>query len=155
MNETRLQTLMAKFDRLKMKETDTIDDFAGKLFEVSSKSAEPGEEIVEPKLVKKFLKSLPRKKYIHIAAALEQVLDLKTTSFEDIIGRLKAYKERVSEEDESKEDQSKLMFANNESQASRSYNYYNRNYRGKGRGGRSPYRGRGRGRYNEVRDASR
>lgn len=35
--EARLQTLMAEFDRLKMKETETIDDFAGKLSEISSK----------------------------------------------------------------------------------------------------------------------
>lgn len=30
-NEARLQTLMAEFDRLKMKEGDTIDAFVGKL----------------------------------------------------------------------------------------------------------------------------
>lgn len=131
----------------------------------SSKSAALGEEIEESKIVKKFLKSLPRKKYIQIVASLEQVLDLKTTSFEDIIGRLKAYEECVSdEEEESQDDQGKLMFTNNESQASQSNNNYNNNYndnyRGRGRGGRFPYRGRGRGRYNEyryneVRDASR
>ena len=33
--ETRLQTLMAEFDRLKMKDDDTIDLFAGKLAEIS------------------------------------------------------------------------------------------------------------------------
>ena len=81
--EARLQTLMAKFDRLKMKDTETIDEFVGKLSEISSKSASLGEEIEEPKIVKKFLKCLPRKKYIHVVAALEQVLDLKTTTFED------------------------------------------------------------------------
>ncbi|XP_013617162.1 PREDICTED: uncharacterized protein LOC106323614 [Brassica oleracea var. oleracea] len=81
--EARLQTLMAKFDRLKMKDTETIDEFVGKLSEISSKSASLGEEIEEPKIVQKFLKCLPRKKYIHVVAALEQVLDLKTTTFED------------------------------------------------------------------------
>ncbi|XP_018473974.2 uncharacterized protein LOC108845224 [Raphanus sativus] len=86
--ESRLQTLMAEFDRIKMKETDTIDVFVGKLSEITSKSAALGETIDEPKLVKKFLKSLPRKRYIHIIAALEQVIDLNTTSFEDIVGRL-------------------------------------------------------------------
>lgn len=59
--EARLQTLMAEFDRLKMKEECTIDTFVGKLSEISSKSASLGEIIEEPKLVKKFLKSLPRK----------------------------------------------------------------------------------------------
>lgn len=59
--EARLQTLMAEFDKLKMKEGDTIDVFVGKLSEISSKSASLGEIIEESKHVKKFLKSLPRK----------------------------------------------------------------------------------------------
>lgn len=148
--EARLQTLSAEFDRLKMKEADTIDDFVGKLSEISSKSAALGESIEETKMVKKFLKSLPRKKYIHIVASLEQVLDLKTTTFEDIVGRLKAFEERVAEEEEEDQDnQTKLMYASNDSQPqnrdsnSREYN----NYRGRGRGGRYYNRGRGRGRY--------
>ena len=134
--EARLQTLMADFDRLKMKDTETIDEFVGKMSEISSKSAVLGEEIVEPKLVKKFLKCLPRKKYIHIVAALEQVLDLKTTSFEDIVGHLKAYEERVAEEEEVQDDQGKLMYANQETQSNRGFG---NDYRGRGRGGRNYY----------------
>ena len=148
--EARLQTLMAEFDGLKMKDSDTINDFVGKLSEISSKSAALGEVVEETKLLKKFLSSLPRRKYIHIVASLEQVLDLKTTSFEDIIGRLKTYEERVAEEED--ETQDKLMYAaNTESQpASNSSNRdYNNNYRGRGRGGRFYNRGRGIGRYND------
>ncbi|KAL1198772.1 hypothetical protein V5N11_036067 [Cardamine amara subsp. amara] len=115
--EARLQTLMSEFDLLKMKDTEKIDDFAGKLSEISFKSAALGVNIEESKLVKKFLKSLPRKKYIHIVASLEIVLDLNTTGFEDIIGRLKAYEERIfEEEEETQEDQSKLMYANMDTQ---------------------------------------
>ena len=51
--EARLQTLMAEFDRLKMKDTEKIDEFAGKLSEILSKSFALGEEIKESKLVKK------------------------------------------------------------------------------------------------------
>ncbi|XP_048605480.1 uncharacterized protein LOC125582998 [Brassica napus] len=136
--EARLQTLMADFDRLKMKDKDTIDSFAGKLSEISSKSAFLGEIIEEPKLVKKFLKSLPRKKFIHIVASLEQVLDLNTTSFEEIIRRLKAYEERVTEEEEAIDGSEKLMYANSDS----STESYGTNSRGRGRGGRSKWRGR-------------
>lgn len=144
--DARLQTLTADFDRLTMKETETIDEFAGRLSEISSKSAALGEEIEEPKLVKKFLKSLPQKKYIKIVAALEQVLDLKTTGFEDIVGRLKAYEERVADEEEPQEDQSKLLYTNSES--TQNLRDGNNEYRGKGRGRGSYYRGRGRGRNN-------
>lgn len=137
---------MAEFDIIKMKEGDTIDAFVGKISEISSKYASLGETVEEPKLVKKFLKSLPIKKYIHIVASLEKVLDLNTTSFEDIVRRLKAYEERITEEEEEEEDthddSGKLMYANAD-QDSYGNNY---NYRGRGRG-RSNWYGRGRGRY--------
>ena len=68
----------------------------------------------ESKLVKKFLSCLPRKKYIHIVASLEKLLDLNKTSFEDIIGRLKAYEERILDEKKTNEDQSKLMYSSSE-----------------------------------------
>ena len=130
--EARLQTLMAEFDRIKMKEDDTIDMFVGKLAEITSKSASLGEIIEEPKLVKKFLKSLPRRRYIHIVASLEQVLDLNSTSFEDIVGRLKAYEERIGEDEEEGEhdDKSKLLYSNTEHQEQ----FGGRG--GRGRGGR-------------------
>ncbi|XP_024013779.1 uncharacterized protein LOC112087880 [Eutrema salsugineum] len=151
--QARLQTLMAEFDKLTMKDTETIDDFSGKLSEICSKAAALGTIIEEPKLVRKFLKSLPRKKFIHIVASLEQVLDLNTTSFEDITGRLKAYEERIQGEDEeSQEDQGKLMYTNTVSQPNRNYSNESR---GRGRGGRFYNRGRGRGRNNEARDLSK
>ena len=115
--EAILQTLMVEFDRLTMKDEDTIDVFVGKLSEISSKSASLGEIIEESKIKKKFLKSLPRRKYIHIVASVEQVLDLNTTSFEDIVGRSKAYEKRIGEdEEELQDDKSKLLYSNTESQ---------------------------------------
>lgn len=107
---------MNEFERLKMKDAEKIDDFSGKLAEIASKSAALGVSIEESKLVKKFLTSLPRRKYIHIVASLEQVLDLNKTRFEDITGRLKAYEEWVFEEEEPQEDPTKMMYTNTEAQ---------------------------------------
>lgn len=99
-----------------------------------------------------------------MVASLEQLLDLNTTSFEDVIGRLKAYEERIRDDEEEQEDQTKLMYSNMEPQGTQvnsvqptSYNRdYNRDYRNRGRGGRGYYRGdRGRGRYYAPRDVSR
>lgn len=153
--ETRLQTWMSEFDRLKMEDNETIDDFGGNLSEISSNSAALGVSIEELKLVMKFLKSLPQRKYIHIVASLEQVLDLNTTSFEDIIGRIKAYEERIGEEEEDpQEDQIILMYANMDSQPLPQSNPgYNINFRNIARGGHCFYRGRGRGRFGGDRDA--
>ncbi|CAA7041402.1 unnamed protein product [Microthlaspi erraticum] len=149
--EARLQTLMSEFDRIKMQDTKSVDDFAGRLSDISSKMAALGEEIEETKLVKKLLKCMPRKKFVHIVASLEQILDLKTTSFEDITGRLKAFEERVAE-DKTEENQNKLMYANMESQSGEAYRDSSGGNRGRGRGGRSGGRGRGRG--NGTKDLS-
>ncbi|XP_076922610.1 uncharacterized protein LOC143584436 [Bidens hawaiensis] len=66
--EARLQTLSMEFDNMKMNESDSIDNFAGKLSSFASKSAALGKVIDEARLVKKFLKSLPRSKYIQMVA---------------------------------------------------------------------------------------
>ncbi|KAL0699916.1 hypothetical protein Bca4012_056038 [Brassica carinata] len=140
--EARLQTLTVGFNRLRMKETDSIDSFVGRISELSKKSAALGEIIEEPKIVKKFLHSFPRKKYIHITPALEQVLDLNKTSFEDIVGRLKAYEERIADEEEEELEQAAQPQPYQER-----YDSSRGRGRGRGRGGRYGYQGRGRGHY--------
>ncbi|MBW1279456.1 hypothetical protein, partial [Escherichia coli] len=80
-----------------------------------------------------------------IIASLEQVLDLNRTSFEDIIGRLKAYEERILDDENSVETQGKLFFSNTTTQENHS-SYDNSRGRGRGRG--RGLRGRGRGRFN-------
>ncbi|GJU00576.1 uncharacterized mitochondrial protein-like protein [Tanacetum coccineum] len=70
----------------------------------------------------------------------EQVLDFKTTGFEDVVGRLKVYEERVKQEDKANDSQEKLLYVRT--------NYSNRNSdssRGRGCGSYSRGRGRGRG----------
>ncbi|XP_076893582.1 uncharacterized protein LOC143545615 [Bidens hawaiensis] len=57
--EARFQTLMNEFDGMRMKETETIDEFVAKLSCTASKAASLGEMIEETKMVKKFLSSLP------------------------------------------------------------------------------------------------
>ena len=113
--EARLQTLMADFDRLKMSESESLETFIVKLSGIASKAATLGDSIDEPKMVKKFLKSLLTTKFIHIVASLEQVLDLKTVDFKDVVGRLKVYEEMIREEDNGENDQSKVLFVKNSS----------------------------------------
>ena len=84
--EAQLQTLMNEFERLRMKNTDSIDIFTGKISKLASKSAALGQKIEKPKLVKKFLNNLPRSKYIQIIASLEQVLDLNKKVSKTLLG---------------------------------------------------------------------
>jgi len=97
--EARLSIVMSYFEKITMMDTETVDNFASRLSQMSSKSSTLGQAIEETRLVKKFLNSLPRDKYIQIVAALEQVLDLKVTGFEDIVGQIKAYEERINNSD--------------------------------------------------------
>nr|GEX06823.1 hypothetical protein [Tanacetum cinerariifolium] len=104
---------------------------------ITSMSATFGQVMSEHKLVKKFLTSLPRR-FVHIVAGLEQVLDLKTTRFEDVVRRLKAYEKRVKQKDKANNSYEKLLYAR--------MDYSNKNCnssRGRGRGSYS--RGCGRG----------
>ena len=117
--EAHLQTLMNEFERLRMKDTDSIDIFSGKISELASKSVALGQAMEEPKLEKKFLNSLPRSKYIQIIVSLEQVLDLNKTSFEDIVERLKAYEERIQVEDTQEAQENLLYTDSNQSYNSR------------------------------------
>ncbi|XP_076894020.1 uncharacterized protein LOC143546190 [Bidens hawaiensis] len=126
--EARLQTLMSDLENLRMKETSTIDEFALEISEFASKVAALDSAIEETKLVKKFLNGLPRAWFIHMVASIEQVVDLKTIGFNDVVGCLKAYKERIKDEDGKVENQSKLMFTKNECSKSHSYDQF------KGRG---------------------
>ncbi|XP_076899304.1 uncharacterized protein LOC143553140 [Bidens hawaiensis] len=140
--EARLQTLMDEFDSLKMKESSTVDEFASQISALASKAASLSETIEESKMVKRFLNRLPKKNFIHMVASIEQLVNLKTVGFDDVVGRLKAYEERIKDEIGQSEGQGKLMFHKTE--------YSNRGQssctpRGKGRGGPSS-RGHGRSR---------
>ncbi|XP_076885946.1 uncharacterized protein LOC143535619 [Bidens hawaiensis] len=69
--EARIEPLQHEFDVLKMKETDTIDVFSTKISQIASKASNLGEPFEEKTLVRKLLKSVPRKRYIAIVATIE------------------------------------------------------------------------------------
>ncbi|XP_076890323.1 uncharacterized protein LOC143541368 [Bidens hawaiensis] len=139
--EARLQTLIAEFDALEMKDSEKIDDYANRILESSSNSATLGETFEQQKIVKKFLTSLPRR-FIHIVASFEQILDLKTVGSEDVVGRLKAYEERTNDEEPQSVDQCNLLFHYSDDR-----NCESSKGRGRGTGGNQS-RGQGRGRDN-------
>ncbi|GKC71821.1 hypothetical protein Tco_1117704 [Tanacetum coccineum] len=122
--EARLQTLITEFENLKMSDNGTIDEYATKLSGIASKSATLGEVMSEHKLVNNFLTSLPRR-FVHIVAALEKVLDLKETGFEDVFGRLKVYEERVMKKESNKKIK-QVMLKNNHLSKGRGCDSYSR-----------------------------
>ncbi|KAD1384633.1 hypothetical protein E3N88_42909 [Mikania micrantha] len=140
--QARLGLLQTEFEGLKMKEGETVEEFAGRIGEIVSKTNSLGGEIEEKKLVRKFLGAVPER-FLPIVASIEQFADLDTMLFQEVIGRLRAYEERIKpslNNQGSKNDQ-QLLLSYEEWQAKK------RDQKGSGRGrGRSAGRGRGRGR---------
>ncbi|KAD6796064.1 hypothetical protein E3N88_06960 [Mikania micrantha] len=151
--EARLQTLKAEFEAARMKNNERIDDFAAKLAGISSKSAALGSIIEETTLVRKLLTAIPER-FLNIAATIEQLVDLKTVKFQEVVGRLKAYEERTGACSSSSNQEQLLLAQDHDSKKIRHDKGYGRgrgngqdNARGRGRGrGRSGGRGRGAGR---------
>ncbi|XP_042388081.1 uncharacterized protein LOC121980191 [Zingiber officinale] len=129
MKKARIQTLKSEFDALLMKETDTIDDFTGKL-------------------------SAMRSKFSALGAALEDsslVHDFETIPFEDTIGRLKAYEERTLRlRGNTNDTEGELLLTHVAWQMRQKGSNVDTSSGGKGSGSSSPshgkWRGRGRGR---------
>ncbi|XP_076911477.1 uncharacterized protein LOC143569462 [Bidens hawaiensis] len=96
-------------------------------------------------LVRKLLDSVP-KKYLQIVASIEQYSDLDTMPFEEAIGRLKAYEERIREQDETGDSgQGKLLLTKTDGQESSKKEEDVCECCGRGKSDHGRGRGRGRG----------
>ncbi|KAM3193511.1 hypothetical protein ACQJBY_070252 [Aegilops geniculata] len=73
---------------------DTLDEFAGKLGAMVARFARLGATLEDAALVKKLLDCVPNRLYAAIAG-MEQFCDLETLLFDDALGRLKAFDERL------------------------------------------------------------
>ena len=58
-----------------------------------------GEDLLDKKIVKKILISIPHK-YDAIVTAIEQTKDLSTLSVTELMGSLEAYEQRLKKQDE-------------------------------------------------------
>lgn len=90
----RLGTLRGEFEMLRMAEGDTLDGFAGKLGGMAARFAGLGSTLDDAAMVKKLLDSVPDRLYAAVAG-IEQFCDVSTMPFEDALGRLKAFDERL------------------------------------------------------------
>lgn len=91
--EAKVQTLLKEFDAVRMRSGETIDELAMRMNGLANKMRTLGETFEEVKVVKKLLRIVPSK-YTQVAIAIEQLLDLKTMSMEELVGRLKTAEDR-------------------------------------------------------------
>ncbi|XP_073304648.1 uncharacterized protein [Primulina huaijiensis] len=148
--KARVQTLKSEFDAFRMKETETIDEFAGKLSAITGKFSTHGDTLEDSSLVKKLLDFAPEK-FFPIVAGIEQFYDLETMPFDEAIGRLKAYEERTMRlRGNINGTEGQLLFIHAEWQARQKVSNGDTSLGEKGRGSSSPdcgkWGGRGSGR---------
>ncbi|XP_020186962.1 uncharacterized protein [Aegilops tauschii subsp. strangulata] len=73
---------------------DTLDDFAGKLGAMAARFVGLGSTLEDAAMVKKLLDCIPDRLYAAVVR-MEQFCDLDTLLFDDELGRLKAFDERL------------------------------------------------------------
>ncbi|GJR27081.1 zinc finger, CCHC-type containing protein [Tanacetum coccineum] len=97
-----------------MKEDETMDAFTAKLNGYATKAKELGKTLDESLLVRKLLDSTPDR-FIQIVASIEQTNDLDNITLDEIIGKLKAFEERIKlRKGRQVESQENLLFAQGE-----------------------------------------
>ncbi|KAD6120293.1 hypothetical protein E3N88_11564 [Mikania micrantha] len=98
------------FDRLIMKDDESVDSFTLRLTSIVSKVTSCGATIDQPTLVRKFLTAMPDR-FLQIIASIEQFSNLDTLTLDDVIRRLKTYEERIKyRKGTSNDSQGKLLF---------------------------------------------
>ena len=110
---TRVATLKRELEGLRMKEDETVDDFVTKLSGLASKAMSLGYELEEADLVKRLLDSMP-KSFLQIVASIEQCFELDSMLFDEAVGRLKAYEERIKGIEKTESVQGGLLLASGE-----------------------------------------
>lgn len=139
--EAKVEQLEKEFESLRMKESDTVDMFSAKISQLVTKAASLGTQYEDKKLIRKLLSSAPPR-FIPIVGPIEQFTDFNKMTFQEAVGRLKTFEDRLKGATEySAENQTNLMLTQSEQS---SYHKPSSSNRGRGRGGSST-RGRGRG----------
>lgn len=90
----RLQTLRCEFDNIKMKETESVEDFYNRVILLLNQMRLNGETIEDKRVVEKILRSLTGK-FEYIVVAIEESKDLASLSLKNLLGILQSYELRM------------------------------------------------------------
>ncbi|CAM8908352.1 unnamed protein product [Rhodiola kirilowii] len=82
-----------------MKEDETIADFNTRVLDISNESFAIGEPMSEEKLVRKVLRSLP-KRYAMKALAVKEAQDVTTMRLDELMGSLRTHEMEMDEEEQ-------------------------------------------------------
>uniref|UniRef100_A0A453SU47 DUF4219 domain-containing protein n=2 Tax=Aegilops tauschii subsp. strangulata TaxID=200361 RepID=A0A453SU47_AEGTS len=90
----RRATLRGEFDRLKMADGEALDAYAGRLAGMTARFANLEETLGDAVLVKKLLDTVPDRLF-PVVAGIEQFCVIEEMAFDEVLGRLRAFNERV------------------------------------------------------------
>ena len=143
--DSKLQRLTTNFEEIKMEEDETFDEFCAKLKDIVNTTFNLGDHILEPKIVRKMLRSLPERFHAKIIE-IEESKDIDTIPLTELIGNLQTYelgltrlgkgtkhknmtlKAKSNETDESSDDEDSKM----KSYITRQFKKFMKNTNGKG-----------------------
>jgi len=96
-----LQLITTKFESLKMKDDEFIQVFHMNILDIVNASGALGEKMIEEKLVRMILRSLPKIFDMKVIAN-EEAQDIKNMKVEELIGSLQTFEMAISDKSEKK-----------------------------------------------------
>jgi hypothetical protein len=95
--DSKLQTYIVQFEQIQMKEDETIGKYFLRVEELVNAMKALGEKIEKASLVQKILRSLPDR-FNPKVSVIEEINDLKASSFDQLLGTLTAYEMRIGKD---------------------------------------------------------
>ena len=96
--EAKAQVRRREFEDLRFKDGESVEDFGLRLSALVADLELYGDTVSEHKAVQKFLRVVPRR-YRPMAMAIESLIDLKTMTIEELVGRLSACEDHYDLDD--------------------------------------------------------
>jgi len=98
----KLQLLITKFENMKMQEDENIQDYYMNILDIANSFDSLGEKLTDEKLVRKILRSLP-KRFDMKVTAIEEARDIPSMKIDELIGSLQNFEIVIINREEKKE----------------------------------------------------
>ena len=86
----KFQRLTSSFEEIRMEEDETFNEFYAKIMDIVNSAFNLGESIIESKIVRKILRSLPERFHAKIIV-IEEVKDINQIPLTELVGNLQTY----------------------------------------------------------------
>ncbi len=94
--KAKIENLKYRFEKIRMKEDETFDEFYAKLNDIVNSSFKLGERIPKWRIVRKVLRSLPKRFSLKITY-IEESKDFDSIKIEELVGSLQSYEQILNQ----------------------------------------------------------